>query len=199
MGERVTLSNPAGGHSLLAGWHRMLSVRHRVQRLPSPKDRGHKEIVYGPPASLARWADKLQKEIRVNHLKTAAPICVSSHALGSSERQHLPLEETLPRAVLVCPAAQIKAWPYQAQLNIKLPGYLSSLLSNLIETINIPIFSEGLLKNFKTFSIYSLKSILGFVLWHAALAYFGVTFSRSECFKKPLVWTKKCNQLWLKT
>lgn len=108
MGKRITLSNPAGGHSLPAGWHRTPPVRHRVRRLPSPKDRGHKEMVYGPPASLARWADKLQKEIRVNHLKTTAPICAPSHALGSNER-HLPLEQTLPRAVLVCSAAQIKA------------------------------------------------------------------------------------------
>lgn len=66
-------------------------------------------MVYGPPASLARWADKLQKEIRVNHLKTTAPICAPSRALGSSERQHLPLEQNLPRALLVCSAAQIKA------------------------------------------------------------------------------------------
>lgn len=67
-------------------------------------------MVYGPPASLARWADKLQKEITVNHLKTTAHICALSHALGSSARQHLPQEQTLPRAVLVFSAAQIKAW-----------------------------------------------------------------------------------------
>lgn len=52
-------------------------------------------MVYGPPASLARWADKLQREIRVNHLKTTAPICAPSRALGSSERQHFPLEQSL--------------------------------------------------------------------------------------------------------
>lgn len=67
-------------------------------------------MVYGPPASLARWADKLQKEIRVNHLKTTAHICAPSHALGSSGRQHPPQEQTLPRAVLVSAAAQIKVW-----------------------------------------------------------------------------------------
>lgn len=83
-------------------------AQNGAQRLPSPKDRGHKEMLYGPPASLARWADKLQKEIRVNHLKTTAPICAPSHPLGSSER-HLPLEQTLPRVLLVCSAAQLKA------------------------------------------------------------------------------------------
>jgi len=81
-----------------------------VQSLPSPTDRGHEEMVYGPPASLARWSDKLQKEIRANGLKTAAHIYAPSHALGSSERQPLPREQTLPRAVLVFSAAQLKAW-----------------------------------------------------------------------------------------
>lgn len=109
MGKRMALSNPAGGHSLPAGWHRTPSVQHREQRLPSPKDTGHKEMACGSPASLARWADRLQKEIRVNHLKKTAPICAPSHALGSSERQHLPLEQTFPRTLLVCSAAQIKA------------------------------------------------------------------------------------------
>lgn len=51
-------------------------------------------MFYSPPASLARWADKLQKEISVNHLKTTAHIHTSSHALGISEGQHIPLEQT---------------------------------------------------------------------------------------------------------
>lgn len=108
--NRTTLSNHAGGHRPLAGWHETRSLRHGVQRLPSPEERGHEEMVYGPPASLARWADKLQKEIRVNHLKTTAHICAPLHALGSSERQHLPQEQALPRAVPVFSAAQIKPW-----------------------------------------------------------------------------------------
>lgn len=98
MGNRTTVNNHAGGHRPLAGWHETRSLRHGAQMLPSPKDRGHEEMVYGPPASPARWADKLQKEIRVNHLKTRAHIYVPFHALRSSERQHLPQEQTLPRA-----------------------------------------------------------------------------------------------------
>jgi len=47
------------------------------------------KVAYSPPASLARWADKLQK-IRVNHLKATTYICTPSYAPGSSEGQHLP-------------------------------------------------------------------------------------------------------------